>query len=139
MQVSKKVLQSKYLLCCLFLLIVLVSYYIVNLEKESKYKGKENDFILTVIDKKYKNDSYTVVLNGYEKIISYVDDFPYDVGDIIKVRGTLTKPKNNTIPNTFNYQRYLQSRGILWELKINETSIIKKNSNMNNKLLRYNI
>ncbi len=134
MQVSKKILQSKYNLFILFLLIIFISYYRVNIKKESVYKGSENEFRLTVIDKKYKDDKYTITFNGKEKIISYVKEFPYDVGDIVKVKGSLSKPKNNTIPSTFNYRVYLQSRGILWELNINEINIVKRNSNLLNKI-----
>lgn len=134
MQVLKKVLQSKYLLFCLFLLIILISYYRINLEKKSYYKGNELEFELVVEDKKYKNDQYTITFMGKEKLISYVSDFSYNVGDIVKVKGNLSKSKNNTIPNTFNNQRYLQSKGILWELKVNEISIVKKNSNLINKI-----
>lgn len=135
MQVLKKVLQSKYLIY-LFLLIIILSYYRVNQEKNSVYQENEEIFELTVVDKKY-DDDYTITFLGKEKLISYVEDFPYDVGDIVYVKGSLSKPKNNTIFNTFNYQRYLQSRGILWELKISETKLIKKNSNVLNMIKSY--
>ena len=133
MQVSKKVLQSKYCLL-LFILTIFISYYRVNLKKNSLYKGNETIFELQVIDKKYKNDQYTIIFSGKEKLISYLKDFSYNVGDIIKVNGSLLKPGNNTIPNVFNYKLYLQSRGILWELKINELSIIEKNHSLINNI-----
>ena len=136
MQILKKILQSNYLLLCLFILVILISYYRCNLEKISVYKD-EVEFKLKVIDKKYKNNKYTVTLLGKEKLISYTDDFPYDVGDIINVKGSLSKPQNNTIPNTFNYYKYLQSRGILWELKISEINIVKGNSNLINKIKNF--
>ena len=134
MQVSKKVLQSKYALFILFLLVIIISYYRVNLEKTSIYKGKEKEFRLTIVDKKYKDDQYTVILDDNEKLISYVKDCPFDVGDIIYIKGSLSKPKNNTIPNNYNYRMYLQSRGILWELKISESRIVRKNNSIINKI-----
>ena len=137
MQVSKKVLQSKYLLFCMFLLTVFISYYRVNLDKKSIYKGNEDEFELMVISKKYKDEKYNVIFNGKEKLISYISEFPYDVGDIILVKGSLNKPNNNTIPNAYNYRSYLQSREILWELKIKESKIIKKNSSIINKVKSY--
>lgn len=132
MQVSKKVLRSKYLLLCLFLFIIIISYIRVNLKVNSLYKGNETSFNLTVIDKKYKDDKYTIVFSGKEKLISYSKEFPYNVGDIIKVNGSLSKPNSNTIPNVFNYKMYLQSRGILWELKIGNMVIIEKNHSLIN-------
>ncbi len=134
MQILKKILQSNYLMLCLFLLIILISYYRTTLVNNSFYKGDELEFKLEVVDKKYKENKYTVTLLGKEKLISYIDNFPYNVGDIILVKGSLSKPKNNTIPNTFNYYKYLQSRGILWELKISESSLVKRNSSLINKL-----
>ena len=137
MQVSKVILQSKYFLFILFILIILFSYYRVNLKKDSVYKGNESDFELTIVDKKYKDDKYTIVFKNSEKLIGYMNDFPYDVGDIVSVKGSLSKPKNNTIPNTFNYQMYLQSRNIFWELTVNDIKIIKKNSNFFTKIKNY--
>ena len=136
MQVLKKKLLSKYFLLYLFLLIIIISFYRTNLEKISSYEGSEQNFKLKIIDKKYKNDQYTITFTNQEKLISYIDDFPYDVGDIVIVKGSLSKPKNNTIPNTFNYQKYLQSRGILWELKVEEISLVQKDNGLINKLKR---
>ncbi len=134
MQVLKKILLSKWLLFVLLILIILLSYYRINIEKHSLYKGNELEFTLKVIDKKYKNDKYTITFMGKEKLISYLDDFLYDVGDIINIKGSLSKPKKNTIPNTFNYQDYLQSRGILYELNVSESILINKNSSIINKI-----
>ena len=132
MQVLKKILQSKYLLV-IFLLVILVSYYRVNLDRKSLYSGSEIEFELTVLDKKYKDNRYTITFEGKEKLISFIDDFLYNIGDKVYVKGNLFKANNNTIPNTFNYQKYLQSRGILWELNISEIKLIKGNSSLINK------
>ena len=133
MQVLKKILLSKYLLLFIFLLVIIISYYRVNLDKESFYKGSELEFNLTVLDKEYKDNRYKITFKGKEKLISFTNDFLYNIGDIVYVKGNLLKAKNNTIPNTFNYQKYLQSRGILWELNISDIKLIKGNSNIINK------
>ncbi len=134
MKVLKKVLQSNYLLLCVFFVFILFSYYRINLNVDSFYEGDELEFRLKLIDKKYKNNQFLLTFIGKEKLISYSNDCPYDVGDIIIVKGNLSKPNNNTIPNTFNYRNYLQSRGISWELKISEFQIIEKNSSIFYKL-----
>ena len=103
MQVLKKILQSKYLLL-IFLLVIIISYYRVNLDRKSLYDGSELEFELTVLDKKYRNNRYTITFEGKEKLISFVTDFLYDVGDKVYVKGNLFKANNNTIPNTFNYR-----------------------------------
>ena len=137
MQVLKKVLQFKYLLLIIFLLVMIISYYRISFNNKSSYIGSELDFELKIIDIKHKEDKYTITFEGQEKLIGYQDNFPYNVGDIVKVHGNLIKPKNNTIPNTFNYQRYLQSRGILWELKISDIKLIKGNNSILNRIKSY--
>ena len=134
MQVLKKILQSKYLLLSLFLLVIIISYYRTNLPINSSYKGSELEFKLEVLDKKYKNEMWTIIFLGKEKLISYQEEFPYDVGDIVYIKGSLNKIKKNSIFNLFNYQKYLQSRNIVWELKIDENKLFQKNSNLINKL-----
>ncbi len=137
MQILKKILQSKFIILIIFLLIIIISYYRINLRIYCSYKGSEQEFKLKVISKKYKDNKYTVTLQGEEELISYLEEFPYDVGDIILVKGSLFKPNNNTIFNTFNYQKYLQSRNISWELKIDKINLIKKNNSLINKIKNF--
>ena len=46
----------------------------------------------------------------------------------------MKKIKNNTIPNLFNYNKYLQSKGIYYELKISEIKLVEKNKSLLNTL-----
>ena len=133
MQVLKKILLSKYFILFVFLLVIIISYYRVNLDRKSLYDGSELEFKLTVLDKEYRDNRYKVTFKGKEKLISFPSNFLYNIGDIVYVKGNLLKAKNNTIPNTFNYQKYLQSRGILWELNISDIKLIKGNSKLINK------
>ena len=130
MQVLRKVLLYKYFFYILFLIIIIVSYYRVNLNINSFYGGDEHIFKLTVIDIKYQKDKDIVTFKGNEKLVSYIENLSFDVGDIVLVEGDLIKPNNNTIPNIFNYRMYLQSRGINWKLDVKEISLIHKNSNI---------
>ena len=68
LQLLKKKLQSKFFLLFLFLLIILISYYRVNLDVVSFYKGSELEFKLEVSDKKYENNQYTISFLGKEKM-----------------------------------------------------------------------
>lgn len=130
----KKTLQYKYFWLIVFLLFILISYGRISIEKKSSYSDRENEFKLVVLDKKYQNNKYTITFKGKEKLIAKFDDFPYDIGDIVSIKGNLEKVNNNIIPNLFNYQKYLQSRGIFWQLKINEINLVQKNSNLWNKI-----
>ena len=61
-------------------------------------------------------------LQGKEKVIGTyyfenideVNNFKknYLIGDKILINGELSFPKNNTIPNTFNYKKYLLSKNV---------------------------
>lgn len=130
----KIVLASKCFWFIVLLIIVIVSFFRINLENKSVYDEKEKEFKLVVKDVKEKNNQYTVILEEKEKLITYIKDFPYNVGDIVIVKGNLEKIKNNTIPNIFNYRKYLQSRGIYWQLNINEIKLFSKNNNLWNRI-----
>ena len=130
MQELKKVLQYKYLFYGMFFLIILISYFRVNFKNNSFYGGDEHIFKLTVNDIKHKLNNDIVTFSGNEKLISYIKDFSFDVGDIVLIKGNLIKTNNNTIPNLFNYSKYLQSRGINWKLEINGINLVSKNSNI---------
>ena len=130
----KIILQYKYFLFIVLLIIIIVSFFRINLKNDSKYSKEEKEFKLIVEEKRKKNDQYIITFKEREKIIYYTKAFPYDVGDIVIVKGDLEKIKKNTIPNTFNYQKYLQSRGINWQLNIKEINLLKENSSLWNNI-----
>ena len=130
MQVLKKILLYKYIYYVIFLIVILLSYIRINTIYKSNYNEKDNNFVLKVLDIKDKDNQDIVTFSGKEKFISYISNFPYNVGDIVKVKGELVKLKNNTIFNLFNYRKYLQSRGIYWELKTNDIKLVKENSSL---------
>ena len=121
---------------CYILLLVVIFISIIRIfviKKESLYIGNEEDFLVTVNSVK-KSDKDVVIFTDKEKIIGYYEDFPFNVGDILKIKGKLSKIKKNTIPNLFNYNEYLQSKGIYYELKISDIKLVKQNDNFFNKI-----
>lgn len=54
----------------------------------------------------------------------------YNLGDTLKINGTLETPNNNTIPNTFNYKEYLFHKKIKYILKIDSFKKIEENKNI---------
>ena len=118
-----------------FILLILTTLYLcINLflvPNESKYQIDENEFILTIENIRYKEDKVTIEFSGQENLISYYkDDFPYSLGDKVKVIGTLKEANNNTIPNLFNYKKYLYNNDIHYILDINEIIPLQKNNNL---------
>ena len=53
------------------------------------------------------------------------------------MNGTLEKPNNNTIPNTFNYKKYLYHKRIEYILKINNLKKVKNNKSIPIKIKNY--
>ena len=129
MKILKNILQSKYLLKIILCFIILLCLIRINLDNQSKYNLFDEDFILKVIELDKNNEQVVITFKGKEKIICYYEnDFPYNIGDIVKVKGKLYKANKNTIPHLFNYQKYLQMKDIYYLIKINDISLIK-NSN----------
>lgn len=125
----RNILKSK---SCFYILLFIVIFVSVIrcfvIKRDSLYNGNEVDFLVTV--KSIKKDLKDVIIvNGKEKLISYYENFSFSVGDTVKIKGSLSKINNNTIPNLFNYNRYLQSKGIYYELKISDIKLVSHNNN----------
>ena len=89
----------------------------------SIYKINDTNFYGVVIDYQYKDNYISLVLNGKEKLKCnyYLDNnekFDINYGDTLYLKGKLKKPNNNTIPNTFNYKKYLEHNDIYYILEI---------------------
>lgn len=118
-----------------YVLLILAFFYLcINLfiiPKTSKYQNDENEFILTITNIRYKEDKTTIEFSGKENLICYYyEEFPYSLGDKVKVIGTLKEANNNTIPNLFNFKKYLYNNDIHYILTINKITLIEKNNNL---------
>ena len=106
---------------------------------KSKYIGTENEFILKIINIDKEEDKISFKFKGKEKLIGklYLKESinnTYELGDYVKVKGNLKEPINNTIPNTFNYKKYLNNQKIFFILEIENIELYKKNKNIFYKL-----
>ncbi len=129
----------------LFLLIFIIIYVSIrsNLEKPSTYKEDDKYFEGTIRNVKFTKERISLELNSKENLICnyYLtenekeygyDDFP--IGSKINIRGKLKKPLNNTIPNTFNYKKYLNHREIHYTCEIEEFTLNTDEINLLNKI-----
>ena len=126
----KILLKYKYIL--IFLLVLLFSISRINIYKKSNYNLDNKDFIGIVTSYEYKDNYITFILKGKEKIkCNYYGELNIDLnyGDIISLKGDLSIPYNNTIPNTFNYKKYLFNNDIFYILNVDKVISIKRTNN----------
>lgn len=133
----KHILRSRYLFKIIFILSII---YVVVVTKcityQSKYSVSDNSFIVKILEIKKDEDKISMLVKGKELLKAtyyYKNNSEYndiDIGDIIKIKGDLKEPSNNTVPNTFNYKKYLYNKKIYFTLNINSIKKIENNTNL---------
>ena len=130
----KHILQSRYLFKILFIICIIYIFIFIKFDKyKSIINVNDNEFTGIVTNYKYQDNKYTIYLKNKETIIvnyETEDKLNIEYGDTLNVKGTFYKPNNNTIPNLFNYKKYLEKKGIYYLLKANNINKIKTNENI---------
>jgi len=126
------------LLAIIFLLgsIILTNCY----KFTSKYNSKLKN--ITGIVTKYSIDGNKltiylkakeiIIINYYLKTESEKEYYTknLELGDRLKIVGELSIPNNNTIPNGFNYKKYLYHKKIYYLFTANNIKIVSKNTSI---------
>lgn len=149
MKKLKSLLQSKiFIIISLFCLICYVFYNLKIVKYTSIWSEESSSIEGVIIDYKIDGDKLSLMLKNKEKImVNYYfktekekNDYCLELGDTIKIDGTLQRPLKNTIPNTFNYQKYLYGKKIYWVMNATKMEITKKSTSIlyiiKNKLVR---
>ncbi|MDO4369351.1 MAG: ComEC/Rec2 family competence protein, partial [bacterium] len=134
----KSILQSRFVYCTL-LFLSFCSYFICsNREYVSLYDDFSNEeFVITNIV--LKDYGVKLELFGKEKVLGFlyadeerVSSFceEYSIGDRVLISGDISDISNETVPNTFNYKKYLNSNGIYNVISITSIDKISDNSNV---------
>ncbi len=133
----RKILLSDILYIVLLILSsIYVFIYLFNYEVKSIYKDSDSVFYLIIKEIKIDGDKLSISFsnnmfgNMYFKTINEKESFNYKIGDKVKVQGILKEPSNNSVPNTFNYKKYLNHKGIKYIINIENISLIKSNKNI---------
>jgi len=125
-----------YYLIVLFI-IIYISLFVVTYKVKHVYDFNNKVFNIRInnyeVDgNKLKINTNNLVcfyyFNTLNEKIEFIND--YSLGDTIMVYGTLKIPNNNTIPNTFNYKKYLYYNDIEYILIIKNFYKIKDNKNI---------
>ena len=133
----KILLQSNKIYYCLLIATILYVGIKVKIGYTSKININE-DFtgIVTTIVK--KENSFKLTIKGKEKLIVYISNIEnIELGDKVVVKGEYTLPKKATIPNNFDYQKYLYNNHIFYIMYAKELKMIKKNQNITFKIKKY--
>lgn len=154
---SKTTLRFKHLPYIIFLISLLISFFISNyLVKTSIYSENQTVIQGRVLDYKASSDKITmtiltkkdsreenIIANIYNsssnttfkdnKLLNSTAD-SIKIGDSITLKGSLKEPLNNTIPNTFNYKKYLYYKKIYYLFTVKEIVDIKPSSHLFHKL-----
>jgi len=128
----KIILHSNFFLYFLFILAFLyISYSFCFLK--SHYIGDETVFRGVILSKKEDSNKVTLEIKALEKLLvtCYEEENieqvkQFQVGDIIEVKGTLSKPSKNSNFNLFNYETYLKGKQIFWLVNASHFTQIKK-------------
>ena len=147
LQRLKTALQSNifvFILLILTLIYIIFSTIVIN--HKSIYSPNETSFIGYVISYKIDGNYLSAIIKAKEKLkVSYyfkekeekdyfLENLKY--GSTLIIEGNLTTPRQNTIPNTFNYEKYLYNQKIYYILNADEI-IISNNQNNFYKLKNY--
>ena len=134
----KIILQYNYIYYLLLLLcFIYVIIYLSLYKCDHKYDIKDNTFYIKIInyklyDNRIKINTNNLVCFYYFENEKEKKDFINNnsLGDTLEVYGILSIPSNNTIPNTFNYKKYLYRNNIEYILNIKSFKKIKDNKNI---------
>ena len=118
----------------------LYSVFYFSIPKNSKLDVTSNSYLGMITAIKLEGDLLTLRLSGKEKIVaSYyfksqqeLIDFynTYQLGDTVQLTGTYQLPSNNTVPNLFNYRKYLERQQIYYLFQIERIEKQRNNQNL---------
>ena len=140
MKKLKTIFVSKAFFLSLIFLVFILTWCQVFFKNDNSKFSNEEEITGLIKSKKVTNNKITLELKSKENIILnyYVDtydelnklnDVLYE-GVTVTAHGTLNQPSNNTIPNTFNYKKYLKSKKIYYTFKTDALEVVGQNSNI---------
>ena len=133
----KILLQSNKIYYCL----LIVTIFYVGIKVKIGYASKINvneDFTGIVSTIVKKENFFKLTIKGKEKLIVYISNIDnLELGDKVIVSGQYTTPKRATIPNNFDYQKYLYNNHIFYIMYAKELKLIKKNQNITYEIKKY--
>ena len=131
----KNILQSKYIFFILLLITIISSLIRINLknvEIETPFEGVLENYTidgnkLSFILKNKYSLKCTYYIKG-ENELNILKKL--NLGIVLRVEGNVDNPKRNTMPNTFNYKKYLKSKNIYKVMSVENYKVINYKTNI---------
>ena len=126
------ILQHRYLFKILTILVIIIVFLSTKYIKKESIYTNETSFEGIIYKIKQTETKITIYMKSKENlVINYYDQISnLSLGDKILVTGELSTPSNNTIPNQFNYKKYLYYNDIFYIVKAKEIKKISNNTNI---------
>lgn len=144
MKTLKIVLQSNiFFIFLLVICFIYVLYFAVIKKYDSSLPNGEITLKGKVYNYKINDEKLVVYLDiGKENIkgtyyFTKSADTKINFGDTLDISGTLNNPSNNTIPNTFNYKKYLYNNKIYKVMTIKSLNVNKESNNIFTKIKKF--
>ena len=125
----------------IILTIIIIPYVLVFtkvIKYESAYTGNETSITGKIKEFSINGNKLKLTINAKEDIIAtyYLESIDEKeelfnniaIGKTIKLNGRLESPLKNTIPNNFNYKKYLYNEKIFYLFAVDSYKIIKGNN-----------
>lgn len=132
----KVILQSNHIYYCFIVFVLFYCLFAFLVKEKSLYTDLDTIFEGKILEFKIDGDSLSFTLIGKEKLKGYYkikteeekksleQKLGYNIQ--VKLLGNLEIPQENTIPNTFNYKKYLYYKHIYYILNVEQIEIIKE-------------
>ena len=124
----------------LFITSLYTIYILSNNIYHTKYNLNTNTIEGIIDNISIKNDKVTLEIKAKERVLVNLykmDNFDYELGDKVRIKGILRIPDNNTNFNLFNYNKYLKSKKIYYIMTGKSIELISKNNNVLYKIKNF--
>lgn len=128
----------------IILTIIIIPYVLVFtkvIKYESAYTGNETSITGKIKEFSINGNKLKLTINAKEDIIAtyYLESIDEKeelfnniaIGKTIKLNGRLESPLKNTVPNNFNYKKYLYNEKIFYLFAVDNYEIVKENNFLN--------
>jgi len=136
----KIILQYDRVFYLLLVLALMWAFIRINVIKYHSRIIPSSSFEGIVTNIKYSDNSYKITVKNKEEVICYYNSknkLDISFGDKIKIVGDFYEPSNNTIPNTFNYKKYLNHNRIFYLFSAKEIILLEENSRLDYKIKNF--